>query len=155
MGKLLFTAPFQTIRRLAEAGTEKLMVDQAPEDILELRERGLDMAIRWNGVDSGPASKGRAYVADQLEKMDRLEEARVFREHVFSSAKRNLGEEDDYTVVAEALLARNLVVSGMPEEARPLVEHVLKVRLRTLGPDHEQTVNAQRQLDIIDEAREW
>jgi len=117
-----------------------------PEETLAFLEERLTGAIRTGGVDIGPAAKGRELVADQLEKMDRFTEARVFREATLDSSRRNRGVDDWMTLRAEIFLASNLGASGMATEAVELLQHVYSVRERTLGPEHDETKKAQRWL---------
>ena len=136
----------QLSTRLARKAVDRLDAGSDPEDILERRRRLLDRQIKVFGIDGGPTANSRADVAEQLEKMDRLPEARVLREEVVVAYRRNRGADDLFTVDSEEWLAANLMRSGMTADARPLLDHIVDIRLRTLGAQHEATRRAQRRL---------
>jgi hypothetical protein len=149
-GRILETGPMQGSRRWAERVAERLMANEDPEHVLELKQKVLDRQIRVHGVDGGPTANARGDVAQQLVKMDRLVEARVLWEEAVAAYRRNRGPDDGYTLDYEEWLAANLMKSGLSGEARPLVVLVRDVRLRTLGPEDEKTERAQRRLATID-----
>lgn len=117
----------------------RLAKNQSPEWHLKMYEGALAAAIAKFGPDSGPAARGRGEVALQLESMDRFNEARLLREEIFDAHRRNLGDDDEETLVAEAWLALNMMKFGLRVEANEHFRHVYEVRLRTLGPEHELT----------------
>lgn len=123
------------LRKVAERVSE----NRGPEFRLDYMEDSLATVIRKFGPDSGPAARGRASVANQLESMGRLAEARLLREEALAAHRRNVGDDDEQTLVAEGWLAVNLVKSGLREEAKAHFSHVYEVRLRTLGLEHELT----------------
>ncbi len=89
-----------------------------------MREEALAMAIRRSGADSGPAARGRGEVANQLETMGRFTEALLLREETFAAYRRNVGDDDEQTLIAEALLALNMSKAGLLEEAKGHFRHV-------------------------------
>jgi hypothetical protein len=111
-----------------------------------MREEALAIAIRRSGPDSGPAARGRGEVATQLEKMGRFTEARLLREETYAAYRRNAGDDDEQTLIAETLLGLNMREAGLREEARGHFRHVYEIRLRTLGPEHELTQWTERWL---------
>ena len=123
-----------------------------PEEVLQRYEKLLDRQIRVHGVDGGPTANARGMVAKQLEKMERLVEARVLWEQTVAAYRRSRGADDIYTMEYEEWLAANLMKSGLRREARPLVVHICDVRLRTLGAGNEATIRAQRRLEVLDGA---
>jgi hypothetical protein len=141
--KALDTGPARSSREWAERALEKLHAKQDPESVLALYEKSLERQIRVHGVDSGPAANARGDVAKQLESMDRLDEARVFRQETFDAYTRNRGVEDPYTLGAEEWLAVNLARCGLTADAIIHIEHVIEVRTQTYGPDHQDTVEAR------------
>jgi len=141
-GKVLETGPAQSSRRWAERALEKINANQDPESLLVQYEKNLDRQIKIHGVDSGPAANARNRLAGQLEKMDRWDEARLFREQAFDAYRRNRGLDDRYTLEAEEWLAVTLARCGLREHATSHIEHVIEERTRTLGPDDEVTAQS-------------
>jgi hypothetical protein len=145
------------IGRWTKRVSDRLAKDQSPEWRLKMLENALAMTIRRNGPDSGPAARGRGLVAEQLEQMGRLTEARLLREEALAAHRRNVGDDDEQTLIAEAELALNMAKSGLREEAKVLYGHVYEVRLRILGPEHELTQRTERRLaswDSEDESKD-
>jgi hypothetical protein len=138
------------IGRWAERNAERLAQNESPEWRLRVVENALARAIRRFGPASGPAARGRAEVAKQLEIMGRLSEARLLRQEALAAHRLNLGADDEQTLVTEALLALNMRRSGLLEEAKAHLTHVYDVRLRTLGPEHELTQWTGRSLASVD-----
>ena len=124
--------------------------NEDPEERLNRLEALLARQIRIFGPDGGPAANARELVATQLEKMDRFTEARLLREEVVAAFRRNRGEEDEYTLLAEEWLGTNLAKSGKPREARLLYGHVYEIRLRTAGPEDKGTLRTQQILRGLD-----
>ena len=141
-GQALESGPAQGSRRWAERALEKLNAKQDPESVLALYEEALKRQIRAHGDDSGPAANARSDIAKQLESMDRLDEARIYRQEAFDAYSRNRGVEDPYTLGAEEWLAVNLARCGLPAEATTHIDHVIEVRTRTLGPDNDETLQS-------------
>jgi hypothetical protein len=135
---------------LAKRAFDRYYKNRDPEVRLAGLEDALSTVIRRSGADSGPAARGRVAVADQLEGMGRYTEARLLREAAFTAHRRNLGDDDEQTVIAEASLALNLAESDLPEEAKAHFMHVHEVRLRTLGPQNDRTKWCERWIAYLD-----
>ena len=90
-------------------------------------------------------------MAAQLESMGRPAEARLLLEESFAAHQRNLGNDDEQTLVAEAYLAVSLAKSELREEARVYFEHAYKVRVvQTLGREHQLTLWTARWLASVE-----
>ena len=76
------------------------------------------------GPDGGPTTNARMHLAIELERSDRLAEARVLWEQVLDASRRHRGPDSPDVLLAEELLAINLVKSGMTDDARRLFAHV-------------------------------
>jgi hypothetical protein len=135
---------------LAGKVVERVSKNRGPEFRLDYLEDSLATVVRKFGPDSGPAARGRAAVANQLESMSRFTEARLLREEALAAHRRNVGDDDDQTLVAEAWLAANMMKSGLREDAKAHFRHVYEVRLRTLGPEHEGTKRIGRWLASLE-----
>ena len=66
--------------------------------------------------------------------MGRPAEARLLLEESFAAHQRNLGNDDEQTLVAEAYLAVGVWRSRLCVEARVYFEHAYKVRVEDTWP---------------------
>lgn len=124
--------------------------DRDPEWRIRKCEATLARQIRLFGPDGGPTTNARMHLAIELERSDRLAEARVLWEKVLDASSRHRGPESSDVLTAEELLAINLVKSGMTDDARPLFAHVRDARERLLGSDHADTLRPTRWLSACE-----
>jgi hypothetical protein len=134
-------------RRLDERDQQEPDPAQAA---LERTETRLTWAIHLFGPDGGPTAGARADVASQLEKMDRLAEARLLREADLDANRYHFGPEHLDTLTAEWWLATNLCRQHMIDETKPLVVHARDGLRLQLGPDNERTIEIEKLLSSLD-----
>jgi hypothetical protein len=151
VGRLLERPVVWLDRRLRTKQEERDQQDPDPaQRALERTEARLARMIRWFGPDGGPTAAARAVVATQLEKMDRLVEARLLRETVLEAHRHHFGPEHLDTLTAEWWLAANLYRQQMVIEARALVVHARDGLRLQLGPDDGRTIEIEELLFKLD-----
>ena len=114
---------FRRINGLVFRFLKRSEAKMTPEERIEMIEESIQFCIRTTGVDGGPTANGRELLATCLEDADRWVEARVLREEVLSARRRNLGDEERFTLSAELYLAINLSHFGLNADALPLALH--------------------------------
>lgn len=124
--------------------------DRDPDWLIGRCEATLARQIRLFGPDGGPTTNARMHLAIELERSDRLAEARVLWEQVLDASRRHRGPDSPDVLLAEELLAINLVKSGMTDDARRLFAHVGDARERLLGSDHRDTLRPARWLSAFE-----
>ncbi len=124
--------------------------DRGPDWLIGKCEAALARQIRLFGPGGGPTMNARMHLAIELERSNRLAEARVLWEQVLDASRRHQGPESPDVLTAEELLAINWVKSGMTDDARPLFAHVRDARERLLGSDHEDTLRPSRWLSAFE-----
>jgi len=135
-------------RRMDEwqMGLEQRAGADGSEYVTELQKGQLDRAIRRHGVDGERSNFVRQHIATQLERRQRLDEARLLREAILESRRRTKGHDHLDTLIAESCLSANLWKSGRFEEGRSLQLHVVDRLDATRGTDDEWTVLARQNL---------
>jgi hypothetical protein len=118
---------------------------------LQFKTKLVERALRANGSDHPRTSFRKKGVADTLEEMGRLDEARSMRREHLDACRRNVGPDHHWTLTAELRLAENLAWSGDPAGARDLARHVLAVRHLARGTDKTEANRAAALLDTLGE----
>ena len=75
-----------------------------------------------------------------LQKMGKLEEARLLFEEAVQARKETLGHRHPSTLISISNLGLLLKAMGKPDEARPLYEEALQASKETLGDRHPSTL---------------
>jgi hypothetical protein len=140
--------------KLAAKVEKRLSKDMSPQERLTKVEDALDVLIRTYGPDGGPTANGRSRVADELEAMDRYQEARLLRQEALAAFRHHLGNDRPRTIEAETMLARNFLDSGLRGEARPLLRHIHDAEEARLGPNNVGTVWASKWLEYLDSSED-
>jgi hypothetical protein len=113
------------------------------DEQIAMAEQRVQLMIRTHGVDGGPTSFARADLAVRLENADKWSEARVLREEVLASRRRNLGADNQQTLWAELWLATNLARGGSYDDALPLAVHARDGFRQVDGVDQEAFQTAE------------
>jgi eukaryotic-like serine/threonine-protein kinase len=88
-------------------------------------------------------------LAENLEVLDRADEAVVFAREGYEVLVRELGERHSQTATVGARLAQTLTGAGHYDEARPLYETSLAVLDAELGPTHATTMSFRNDYAIL------
>ena len=110
-------------------------------------EAALAHAERALGPDHPNTISARGVLADTLETLGHLREAREVAERTIADVERVLGVNHPSTLEARARLARLLVAASDPH-AREVQEVTLRELDRILGPEHPSTLSARTELAV-------
>jgi hypothetical protein len=112
---------FDKINRKIE---QRLTKNMPAEVRLQLKEEELQRFIKRHGSESPRTINVKASLAERLEAVGRIDDARVLWREGVGVARDQLGEDNWYTWSWQISLARNLILSREFNEARDLALHV-------------------------------